>query len=822
MHSKMDRFFPRFRTTELFLACAASLLAACGGGAPTVENPVTSAPPVVDYSGPPPASQDVQSFKINVWDNLKASNRCGACHGTGGQEPQFVRSDDVNLAYQAANTVVTLTDPSTSLMVEKVGGGHNCWLASDSACADQLTVWIRNWAGATVGGSNEIVLQPPPLRDVGASKSFPADSGAFAATVHPLLTEYCARCHASSSATPQSPFFAESDPDLAYAAARARINLDSPADSRFVLRLRNEFHNCWDNCPANAQEMQDAIQAFADGIPLTQVDPALVLSKALALYDGTVASGGNRSDAALIALYEFKTGTGSVAYDTSGVEPSLNLTMTGDVTWVGGWGVNVRGGKLQGSTAASRKLHDLIKATGEYTVEAWVAPANVVQEEAHIVGYSGGTMARNFTLGQTMYDYDFFGRSSTTDANGTPEFSTPSADEVLQATLQHVVATYDPVEGRKIYVNGALVTGPDPQGGGTLADWNDTFALVLGNEVSSDRQWRGVIRMVALHNRALTPEQVVQNFDAGVGERFYLLFSVAHLVDVPNAYVMFEVSQFDSYAYLFDRPVLISLDGTVRPDGLRIKGMRIGVNGAEAKVGQAYAPLDVMVNEAGYDPATGFPLSPIGTVIALDKGPALDQFFLTFEQLGDQTHVYTEPAPLVPPPPPDGDPLPALGLRTFEELAATMSQATGVPRTDPSVDETYQRVREQLPTVESIEGFLSAHQVGLAQLAIEYCNTLVDDAGRRSAYFPGFDFAAPAAQAFDTAAERDLIVGPLVTRAVGTGLTSQPSQAEVRAELDSLITRLAACGAGCPADRTPTIVKASCAAVIGGASTLIQ
>jgi hypothetical protein len=811
------------RTRVVLAIGALALLAAgCGGGAPTQQNPVTSAPGPAGYQGPPPASQDVQAFKINVWDNLSGSNRCGSCHGAGGQSPQFVRGDDINMAYQAANTVATLADPASSRMVGKVGGGHHCWLASDSACADQLTAWIRNWAGATVGGTREITLNPPPLREVGATKSFPADSGAFASTVHPLLVEYCSRCHSSAALTPQSPFFAESDPDIAYAAARPRINLDAPEESRLVLRLRNEFHNCWSDCPQNSAEMEQAIRAFADQVPLSQIDPSLVLSKALALYDGTIASGGSRHDSALVALYEFKTGTGTIAYDTSGVEPALNLNMSGDVSWVGGWGVNVRGGKLQGSTSSSRKLHDLITASGEYSIEAWVAPANVVQENAYIVSYSGGTSARDFTLGQTMYNYDFLHRSSTTGANGTPELSTPAADEVLQATLQHVVATYDPAAGRKIYVNGALVSAQDPQAGGTLADWNDTFALVLGNEVSSDRSWQGVIRLAAVHNRALSAAQVLQNFDAGVGERFYLLFSVAHLVDVPQSYVMFEVSQFDSYAYLFDKPVFISLDETVRPDGLRIRGLRIGINGAEARVGQAYVPLDVVVNAAGYVAGAGFPLSGVGTIIALDKGPALDQFFLTFEQLGDRSNVRTEPAPLVPASPPDGSPLPAIGLRTFEEIAASMAAMTGVARDDPAVAETYDRVREQLPTVENIEGFLSAHQVGVAQLAIEFCNSLVDDPASRAAYFPGFDFAAPAGQAFDTPAERDLVVGPLVARAVGTGLATQPSLPEVRTELDGLIDRLTACGAGCDSNRTATVVKASCAAVIGSASTLLQ
>src|SRR5678816_3858793 len=95
-----------------------------------------------------------------------------------------------------------------------------------------------------------------------------------------------------------------------------------------------------------------------------------------------------------------------------------------------------------------------------------------------IISYSGGTMARNFTLGQTMYDYDYFNRATTTDANGQPALSTPSANEVLQATLQHVVATYSPVDGRRIYVNGQLVSQTDPQPAGLFTDWNDTFAPV--------------------------------------------------------------------------------------------------------------------------------------------------------------------------------------------------------------------------------------------------------------------------------------------------------------------------------------------------------
>jgi hypothetical protein len=808
--------------TALVPGLAMLALAGCGGGASTSENPPTAPPPPAGYTGPPPASQDVQAFKLNVWDNLQASNRCGQCHGTGGQVPSFVRNDDINLAYEAANSVVDLSNPADSVMVQKVGGGHNCWLAAASACADQLTVWIRNWAGQTMGGTRGTELQAPPIKDVGASKSFPESAALFGSTVYPVLTQYCSRCHSSGAITPQSPFFAEADVDVAYAAVRAKINLDSPGQSRLVVRLRDEFHNCWTDCGNAANVMQGAIEDFADGIQPTQIDPDLVVSKALTLYDGTVASGGNRFDNAAIALYEFKTGTGTVAYDTSGVEPAANLTLSGAVTWVGGWGIDLRGGKAQATTASSRKLHDLIKATGEYTIEAWVAPANVVQEQAYIVSYSGGTTARNFTLGQTMYDYDYFNRATTTDANGDPRLSTPSANEVLQATLQHVVATYSPVDGRRIYVNGVLASQPDPAAAGLFTDWNDTFALVLGNEVSNDRTWQGVVRMAAIHNRALTDAQIMQNFEAGVGERFYLLFSVAHLIDVPQSYVMFEASQFDSYSYLFNKPAFISLDGSLDPDQVHLKGIRIGVNGSEAKVGQAYAPLDKTVTAAGYEPATGFSLADVGTVVALDKGPSADEFFLTFEQIGSHDNPFVEPpvAPLADPP--DADPSSEVGLRTFEEISASMSGMTGVPTTNPRVAETYNRVREQLPTVENIDGFLSSHQVGAAQLAIEYCNELVDDAGLRATYFPGFNFGASAQTAFDTPGERALVTGPLTARAVGTALATQPSAAEVSAEVDALIGRLTACGGACAADRTEVVVKAACSAVIGSASTLLQ
>jgi len=807
-------------------AMLVGFMTACsGGGAEVEENPVAPPPPSSNYNGPPPETDDVQAFKLNVWDNLSASNRCGECHGSG-QAPEFVHLGDINIAYAEANKIVDLQRPAESRMVTKVGGGHNCWLSSDSACADTITNYIAGWAGNSATGGNTIELQAPVIRDPGDSKSFPESSDLFGSTIYPLLSQYCAACHNENAANPIAPFFANDDIDAAYAAAKARINLDTPENSRFVERLRFEFHNCWGDCGAASTEMENAIRSFADQIPLTQVDPALLTSKSLFLTDGIVASGGGRHDVNVVALWNFKTGTGDTAFDTSGIEPAINMTLSGTYEWVGGWGIQIKGpdGKAQASTSNSKKLHDLIKSTGEYSIEAWVAPANVTQEgPAGIVSYSAGTTARNFTLGQTLYNYEFQNRSSETDENGDNSLSTPNADEVVQTALQHVVATFSPTEGRKIFVNGEMVAEEDVETGGTLNDWDDTFAVVMGNEVSGDRLWQGTIRMVAIHNRALTDEQVIQNFDVGVGEKFFMLFSISDQINLPESYIVFEVSQWDSYGYLFDKPYFINLDGAALPADIDLEKIRIAVNGKEVKNGQAYKNMAFTLNDTEYDATLGQALSRMGTVIALEKGPTADEFFLTFEKIGSSENPFVEPLPPTPAVPVDLPARPDIGVRDFYEIHATMSKATGISMAEPAVAATYELVKQQMPTLTDIDFFSSAHQMGVTQLAISYCNALIEDNSARASYFSGFDFNANAATYLAPGAgNRSKLIDPLLVNVLGTNLSTQPLDSEVQNELEDLTDKLINCPGGCSSDRTEIVAKAVCAATLGSAAMLVQ
>jgi hypothetical protein len=827
------------RLPNLLLPLALLGLAACSGGAPTTPNADIATASASVYTGPAPASADVEAFKVNLWQNINMASRCGGCHKAGGQSPEFARSDDVNQAYSAALTVVNLTQPDQSTMVVKVGGGHNCWLSAPSACADILTTWIQNWAGGGAGGasgSTQIQLTAPVDQAVGPTKQFPADPTLFSSTVYPLLTQFCSRCHSPSATVPQSPYFAQSNVADAYIAAQPKINLNTPNLSRFYVRLATESHNCWAtapggpvDCVGSAAQMLAAIQAFANGVPVTPVDPTLVVSRALTLYAGTVASGNDRYDADIIARWLFKEGTGTTAFDTSGVDPAINLTLSGNTSWDSAWGLifGTGGAKAQGTTATSSKIYNAISSGGTYSLELWAAPANVTQTMAFIGGYSGGTTLRNFTLAQDAMQYQAYGRSTASDSNGAPPLTTAAANMNAQAALQHIVLTYSPTTGRQLYINGNFTGDVDTVKGGTLGNWDNTFAFLLGNETTNDRPWQGEIRFAAVHTKALSVGQIQQNYAAGVGQVYYLLFDVSALTGVAQSYIMFTASQYDNYSYLFDKPTFISLNPKAQPTTIPIQGMYIGMNGQELPVGQAYATLNTSITGANYSPTAGQLLSSVGTIVPIQLGPNSDLFFLDFDQIGTFSHVRTIPVPTPPAPtvlPASSD----IGLHVYDELNASYSAITGESAGITAVNTTYQTVEQQMPTVPNIQGFLPSQEIGISQLAIQYCSALVSDPVQEPAFFPGLNLNQTPAQAFGTNAGMDLVITPLINSpAVGVGLATQPTDAQIRTELYSLITQLVNCSASDPTcvqtpTRTQTITKAVCAAVLGSATTLIK
>jgi hypothetical protein len=300
--------------------------------------------------------------------------------------------------------------------------------------------------------------------------------------------------------------------------------------------------------------------------------------------------------------------------------------------------------------------------------------------------------------------------------------------------------------------------------------------------------------MVAIYRTALTPGQIKQNFDAGSAQRFNLRFSLDSTLG-SGAWIEFTVSEFDAYSYLFCAPLLVS--GGAR--GFTVQTIRISVNGVPPVASQSFRTLNAEITEDSTQ------LSTQCQVVPKDLGSAQDVFHVFFDALGDVSSPIAD-VPASPPPTP--------GV-----------VAPGVPVTNATVNATFQELVQQLPSDNDVRSFVSAQQVGISRLALDYCDQLIENTGMRTAFFgSGFDWTQPATTAFSTAGQRDMLINPLSARMLGTALGNQPTAAEVRPHLDTLIDQLVAgcTAASCPASHTRNVGKGVCAAVLSSAAVQLH
>lgn len=650
-----------------------------------------------------------------------------------------------------------------------------------------------------------------------------ADISAFQASVYPLTRQYCEECHAGSG--PGSPHISHPDPTTAYHAVvdQGKVSLSNPGSSRLVQRLVADFHHCWSNCVADGAVMQAAIEQWAAALEEPEgEDVDGLASRSSSMNEGIADTSSERYSQHVIALFKFEEGTGSVAHDTSGVSPAMDLQISGDeISWMPNHGLDIASGRAMASAETSRKLYERIAApytgTSQYSVEVWMRAATIDQDgPARVASYSQGGGERNFTVGQVQYQLDFRNRSLAfgIDENGMPSLETAEEDRDIEANLQHIVVTYDQYRGRRVYVNGEYTGDRDRAGPGRLWNWDPSHRFVIGNETGGGRQWTGRIRLVAVYNQALSESQIQQNFDAGVGKRFLLRFDVGEWVG-EGAAIEFQVSEFDAYSYLFCEPTLTNPNGGSVPVG----DIRIAVNGVIPVSGQAFRTLDVAASD------TKTLLSRQCSVIPKGTGPDSDRFTLVFERLGGFQDVVVE---VNPPPPPVGGSSgmrPDEGLRDFARANETMAALTGVDPLTSSVAATYDEIEQALPGSYDVRAFVTSQQVSLAKLSLEYCDTLVETPTLRDAFFgPSFEFDQPPAVAFSDPTKRDLIFDPLMDRMIRVDLATQPARVDVRPILDQLVDDLLLqCATStCDAVRTRTVVKGACSAVLASAAITIH
>jgi hypothetical protein len=647
--------------------------------------------------------------------------------------------------------------------------------------------------------------------------AIPGGQAAFEATVYPLVTQYCSSCHAGAG--PGSPHFANPSAATAYTEIlrQSKVNLGSPDQSRIVRKIIDEQHLCWTtDCDADGLALQQAVATWADMVDFGEGGVSVgesLSSSTLMLSDGTEDSSSERYNDNIIAMWDFKEGAGGVAFDQSGLSPAIDLALQGEITWLSAWGIQIESGIARAMGNGSRKLHERIAdpetGSGQYSVEAWITNATTTLEgPARIITYSANAGSRNFGLGQVLYNYDFRNRSVSPNigSNGTPALLTYDADQDLQDRLQHVVITYDLFRGRRIYVDGRWTDDVDEEMPGRLWNWSGGHVFALGNEPSLDRQWEGQVRFVAIYDHALTEAQIQQNFDAGVGKRLSMSFDVSRWAG-PGSAIEFTVSEFDNASYMFCQPTF----RTPTPAGFRLAHVRIAVNGVLAPTGQGFVTLDTPITETRQELTRRCAVIPKGT------GPLTDQFTIVFEHLGGFQNLIDEPDP-----PPvvvmlDPSARPNHGLRDYARIRESMADVTGVDPLLPAIEATFSELEQQLPSAYDVRTFVSSHQVGISKLALEFCDALVESNGLRTTFFGDFPFSSDTT-VFADVNRRNQVADALYDKMLGTGLAGQPTRAETRGDLSTLVDALLTGCAPCDQVRTRTIVKGECAAVLASAA----
>lgn len=215
----------------------------------------------------------------------------------------------------------------------------------------------------------------------------------------------------------------------------------------------------------------------------------------------------------LAALFTFGEATAEGIPDLAEGATPLNLQPgEGDPATVRAGVLNVQGTALAASEGPAADLARACMASNELSIEAWVRPAALDQTgPARVVTLSRDSAERNFTLGQDRDRWIVRVRTTSTGANGTPDFQVPMGS--LTTDLTHVLFTRASDGTARIYLNGALVA--EGQIAGDLSNWSEEFRFGLANELTRDRAWRGELHLVAVYARALSADEVARNYEAG-------------------------------------------------------------------------------------------------------------------------------------------------------------------------------------------------------------------------------------------------------------------------------------------------------------------
>ena len=222
---------------------------------------------------------------------------------------------------------------------------------------------------------------------------------------------------------------------------------------------------------------------------------------------------GDRVSDGLVSLYDFAEGAGSTVADVFG---NIDLTIADPsaVSWTEA-GLRFDKATIARSTGAPSRLYDAILASKEFTVEAWITPANTTQNgPARILTLGRNTVSTNLLVGQGAYN----GPSTQVETRlheRTGDYKLNTASGTFTDQLTHLTVTRA-VDGTvSTYIDGELAA--QRKMASSLDGWNTSYQLGLGQELNGERSWLGTYHLVAIYDTALDTTDIATNHTAGPG-----------------------------------------------------------------------------------------------------------------------------------------------------------------------------------------------------------------------------------------------------------------------------------------------------------------
>jgi len=225
-----------------------------------------------------------------------------------------------------------------------------------------------------------------------------------------------------------------------------------------------------------------------------------------------------RDDTHTLLLYRFTEGKDDVVEDHGALGQSLNLRITAPqaIRWLPGQGLELLEPTMLTSVAPAAKLMALNRA-GSF--ECWISATTLYPQtgwQGALFSWDapgGNTVRRNFAVGFNSWMLLLAtGPGSMLQLQNPFTLQTPG----LRLGVRHIVITWDGAVTR-VYLNGACVMERAYNWRADL--WSKDALVYLGNQVDAPRTYLGTYYLLALHDRPLTPEQVLRHYQAGPSGR---------------------------------------------------------------------------------------------------------------------------------------------------------------------------------------------------------------------------------------------------------------------------------------------------------------